>query len=258
MISFEIFVSFFCGILFVILAVGSIKLKIPRKVSIKGIGDPRVVEEYDRISRLPQFKLIRQNIVKKLKKYNIKKVITDIGCGPGYLLQNIAKELPDIKLIGVDISKEMIQRAKNNLNTIGLSGRAEFKVGSVEHLPFEDLTQDFIISTGALHHFANPNLALDEIYRVLKPDGQMLIFDLRRDVRRIFFWLLWFAQNIAFRIMGLNALRRINEPTGSMLASYTIEEIQEIMSKTNFRDWTIEGKTGWIYIWARKKPLLTQ
>ncbi|MHA2408104.1 MAG: class I SAM-dependent methyltransferase [Candidatus Ranarchaeia archaeon] len=230
-------------------------MKIPRKVSIEAIDDPRIVEEYDRISRLPQFKLIRQNIVRKLKKYNIKEAITDIGCGPGYLLLNLAKEMPDIKPIGVDVSKEMIQRAKNNFNSLGLSERVEFKVGSVDNLPFEDLTQDFIISSGALHHFPDPILAFNEIYRVLKPGGQMLIFDLRRDVRRIFFWLLWLAQNIAFRIMGLNAMKRINEPTGSMLASYTIEEIKEIMSKTNFADWTIEGKIGWVYIWGRKTSL---
>jgi ubiquinone/menaquinone biosynthesis C-methylase UbiE len=251
MISLEIIISVFCVVLFVVIMVGSIRLKIPRKISIQGIDDYNAVEAYDRVSRLPQFKLIRRRFVKKLRKYLVKGTVTDIGCGPGYLLQIIAKEFPENMLIGVDISKEMIERAKANFDSLGLGGRAEFKEGSSEYLPFEDQTQDFVVSTWALHHFPDPELVFNEIHRVLKPGGQMLILDFRRDARRIFFWFMWFAQNIALRIIGLDALRRINEPTGSLLASYTSQEIRETMLKTDFSDWKIEGKLGWIYVWGK-------
>jgi len=80
----------------------------------------------------------------------------------------------------------------------------------------------------------------------------MLILDLRRDARQMFFWLIWFAQNVAFRIIGLNALRRINEPIGSLCASYTSQEITEMMSKSDFTNWQIEAKLGWIYLYGRK------
>ena len=236
--------------------VGLMRLKIPRKVSIQGIDSPNAVEAYDRASRLPQFRLIRRNFVKKIKNSIVKGSVTDIGCGPGYLLQTLAKELPDIKLVGVDISKEMIERAKANFDLQGLGGRAEFKEGSSEHLPFEDQSQDFIVSTGALHHFADPTLAFNEIYRVLKPGGQMLMFDFRRDAQWFFFGFMRFVQNVALRIMGLNALRRVNEPTGSLLASYAKEEIREIMLKSDFSTWIVEGKIGWIYIWGRKTGML--
>lgn len=252
----EIFVLIFCVVLFVLLAVGTMRLKIPRKVSIQGIDDPNAVENYDRVSRLPQFRLIRHNIVRKLENYIVKGSVTDVGCGAGYLLQTLAKEMPEIKLVGVDVSKKMIERAKANFDSQGLSGRAEFKEGSSEHLPFEDQTQDFIVSTGALHHFADPTSAFNEIYRVLKPGGQMLMLDFRRDAQWFFFGFIRFVQNVALRIMGLNALRRINEPTGSLLASYTKEEIREIMSKSDFSTWIIEGKPSWIYIWGRKTGTL--
>ena len=236
---------------FVVLVFGSMRSKIPRKVSIQGIDDPNAVEAYDRVSRLPQFKLIRRRFAKKLKKYMTKGTITDVGCGPGYLLQIIAEEFPESRLIGVDISREMIERAKANFDSLGLGGRAEFKKGSFERLPFEDQTQDSVVSTLALHHFPDPKLAFNEIHRVLKPGGQMLVLDLRRDARRMFFWFMWFAQNVALRIIGLDALRRINEPMGSLLASYTSHEIRETMLKTDFSDWKIEGKLGWIYVWGK-------
>ena len=256
MISIEIFVLIFCVVLLMVLGVGSMRLKIPRKVSIQGIDDPNAVEAYDRASRLPQFRLIRRSFVKKLGNYLIKGSVTDVGCGPGYLLQTLAKELPNIKLVGVDVSKEMIERAKANFDSQGLGGRAEFKEGSSEHLPFKGQTQDFIVSTGALHHFADPELAFNEIYRVLKPGGQMLMLDFRRDVPWFFFGFIRFVQNVALRIMGLNALRRVNEPTGSLLASYAKEEIREIMLKSDFSTWMVEGKLGWIYIWGRKTGAL--
>ena len=252
MISIEILALIFCMLLFVIFIVSLKRLKIPRKVSIQGIDDSNAVEAYDRANRLPQFRLIRRSFVRKLKNYKVKGSITDVGCGPGYLLQTLAKELPDIKLVGVDVSKEMVERAETNFDTHRLGGIAEFKEGSSEHLPFNDQTQDFIVSTGALHHFADPTLSFNEIYRVLKPGGQMLMLDLRRDVPWFFFGFIRFVQNVALRIIGLNALRRLNEPTGSLLASYTEKEIREIMLRSDFSTWVVEVKLGWIYIWGRK------
>lgn len=249
----ELTAAALCLILLVITVVGSFRLKIPRRISFQGIEDPQAAEAYDRISRMPQFGLIRRSFVKKLKKYAVEGTIIDVGCGPGYLLQVIAKEIPKSRLIGIDISREMIERARANFNLIGYEGRIEFKQGSASDLPFDDSTQDFVVSTGSLHHWADPQSAFNEIYRVLRPGGQMLILDLRRDARRWLLWLLWFAQNIALRIIGAGALRKINEPMGSLLASYTNQEIEEMMLKTPFDDFKIEGKLGWIYIWGKKK-----
>jgi ubiquinone/menaquinone biosynthesis C-methylase UbiE len=201
---------------------------------------------------MPPFKLIRRGFVKKLKKYRPKGTIADIGCGPGYLLQAVARELPGNTLLGVDISEEMVERAKANLKSINPEKEVEFRQGSANHLPFQDATQDFIISTLSLHHWNEPLTAFNEIHRVLKPDGQMLIHDLRRDARRLFFYLIWFAQNIALRIISAEAISKINEPMGSLFASYTKKEIEEMMKKTLFGDYRVEGKFGWMYLYARK------
>ena len=84
-----------------------------------------------------------------------------------------------------------------------------------------------------------------------------MILDLRRDARRLVKWFIWFVQNvtlriIALRVIGADVLRKLNEPTGSLLASYTDKEIRDIMSKTRFKEYKIEGKLGWIYIWGKK------
>ena len=74
---------------------------------------------------------------------------------------------------------------------------------------------DTVVSTLSLHHWPDPKQALEEIHRVLKPGGQFLIFDLRRDARRFVYWLLRFAK--IFVVPA--AIRRVNEPVGSALAS---------------------------------------
>lgn len=249
----ELIVIAFGVVLFLIIVVGSFRLRIPRRVSFQGIEDPEAAEAYDRISRMPQFGFIRRSFVKKLKKFAVEGTITDVGCGPGYLLQVVAREFPSNRLIGVDISKVMVDRAKANLGSMGFGERVDFKQGAADKLPFDDGTQDFVISTLSLHHWADPKLAFNDIYRVLKPGGQVLILDLRRDARRMFFWLIWFAQHVALRIIGMGTMRRINEPTGSLLASYTSQEIREIVSNTNFSDCEFEGKLGWIYLWGKKE-----
>jgi ubiquinone/menaquinone biosynthesis C-methylase UbiE len=248
----EIVVIVLFGFLLLIIVSGFFRLNMPRKINLEGIEDPEVATAYDRISRMPQFKLIRRGFVKQLKKYNPKGTITDIGCGPGYLLQTITKELPNNALIGVDISEEMVERAKVNFKSLNPAKEVEFKQGSVDHLPFEDDTQDFVISTLSLHHWNEPQAAFNEIHRVLKPGGQMLIYDFRRDARRLFFYFMWFAKNIALRIIGAKAITKINEPMGSLLASYTKKEIEGVMKNAYFSVYRVEGKFAWIYLYAKK------
>jgi ubiquinone/menaquinone biosynthesis C-methylase UbiE len=250
----EIAVSFLLLLLILIILVsGMFRLKTSRKASLEGIEDPKAAEAYDRISRTPPFKLIRRGVVKKLKSYDVKGTIVDIGCGPGYLLQAVAKELSENFLVGVDISREMVEKAKANFESMGYGERVEFKQGSADHLPFEDGTQDFIISSLSLHHWDEPQAVFKEIYRVLKPGGQILIYDLRRDARMLFFYLIWFAQHIALRFIDAATIRKMNEPMGSLLASYTKQEAEEMMKRTPFEDYKVEGKLIWMYIYGKKR-----
>mgnify|MGYP001072125842 CR=1 FL=1 len=101
--------------------------------------------------------------------------------GLGYLVAEIAKSFPQLSIIGVDISEEMRQKATKNLFSLGLAEKVSFRQGDIQEFPFENNSLDFVVSTLSLHHWLEPKQALEEINRVLKPRGQFLIFDLRRD-----------------------------------------------------------------------------
>jgi ubiquinone/menaquinone biosynthesis C-methylase UbiE len=232
----------------IVLSVGYRRLNLPHQASFEGIEDDEVVRAYDRISRWPQFKLLRWFVVNELKSHHPKGILVDVGCGPGYLIAAIAKSLPHLSIIGVDIAEEMVQKAARNLDSLGLAEKVSFRQGDIRALPFEANSLDFLISTLSLHHWSEPKQALQEIERVLKPGGQFLIFDLRRDSRRLFYWLIRFAQTFIIP----SVMKRVNEPTGSLLASYTPVELEALLSETLFKRWQIKPGLGWLFVWGHK------
>ena len=238
--------------LIVVILTGYPRVTLNRKVSTEGIGDPAAVEAYDRLSKTPQFAYIRSIFVNELKKHDPKGIIVDVGCGPGYLMAALAREVPQAHLIGVDISEEMLTTASENLSSLGFREEAEFRKGEADSLPFENDSVDNVVSTLSLHHWSDASRAFQEIHRVMKPGGQLLLLDLRRDPRRLLYWLITFATRITPLFLGTHALRRIDEPLGSLLASYTPQELTAILSKMPFTGISLKAGFGWIFLWAQK------
>ena len=235
-------------LLVLVVLLGSQRVQIAHKASLEGIESPEAAQAYDRISKWPQFELLRRMVLTELKKYHPEGTIVDIGCGPGYLVALMAKSFPDLKIIGIDISKEMVATASDNLSSPGFGSRLEFRQGDAQNLPLEDSTVDFVVSTLSLHHWSDPKSALREIHRVLKPSGQFLIFDLRRDSRGWFYWLIHFAQ----RFVLPAPMRRINEPLNSFLSSYTPVETEDILSGAQFQKANIFSRIAFLFIWGQK------
>jgi SAM-dependent methyltransferase len=100
--------------------------------------------------------------------------ILDLGCGPGGLAVELVARLPEARIIGLDLSPSMIERAKRHESE---GGRLRFIVGDVADLPFEAETFDVVVSTLSLHHWAEPAASLAEIRRVLRPGGFALLYD---------------------------------------------------------------------------------
>lgn len=106
----------------------------------------------------------------EFEKHQNEKVL-DIGCGPGWLVTNFAKNNADI--YAVDIADIAIDITTKTLDLYDL--KAKLQVANAEELPFEDNYFDFITSSGVLHHTPDTQKAVNEAYRVLKPGGRALI-----------------------------------------------------------------------------------
>ena len=90
--------------------------------------------------------------------------ILEVGIGTGAVAEKVAENIGP--LIGIDISKEMI----SNINHPNITAM----VGDVHKLEFDNNTFDLIYMRNVVHYIDNPNLALSEIYRCLKPEGYFL------------------------------------------------------------------------------------
>lgn len=90
--------------------------------------------------------------------------ILDVGCGPGYVSAVVAER--GATPIGLDFSKEMIAIAKRMLP------RIDFREGDAQNLPFADASFDRVVANFSLLHLAEPERAMAEGARVLKPGGR--------------------------------------------------------------------------------------
>ena len=103
--------------------------------------------------------------------------VLDVGCGAG-VDSLVAAHLvgPAGRVIGVDVTAEMIAKARSNLEQLDLP-QVSFQVGEAESLPFPDNNFDLVISNGVLNLTLNKEQALEEAYRVLKPGGRFMVAD---------------------------------------------------------------------------------
>lgn len=98
--------------------------------------------------------------------------ILEIGCGVGKLwLENAHRIGPDWEIILSDFSAAMLEKTRANL--AGVPGKFQFKVLSVEDIPFAHDTFDVVIANHLLYYAADLDSALAEIHRVLRPSGKL-------------------------------------------------------------------------------------
>jgi ubiquinone/menaquinone biosynthesis C-methylase UbiE len=95
--------------------------------------------------------------------------ILEVGCGRGIALPALARVLEPIRLVGVDIDRELLGLAGARLIATGVS--AELRRADVRALPFLDCSFDLVIDFGTCYHIAWAARALAEIARVLAPGG---------------------------------------------------------------------------------------
>lgn len=160
--------------------------------------------------------------------------VLEVAPGPGYYAIELAR-LGNHKITGLDISKTFVEIARGNAAKAGV--RIDFERGNASNMPFPADTFDFIVCCAAFKNFTEPERALEEMYRVLKPGGKALIVDLRKDTPME-------TINQAVNTMNVNAVNRvITKLTFRFMLlkrAYTRSGFEQLIARTPFRDFQIQ------------------
>src|SRR5262249_15027780 len=105
-------------------------------------------------------------------------VVLDCAPGPGFFTIELAR-VGKFNITRLDISHTFCQIAAENSRNAGL--KIDFRWGSASAMPFPDQSFDFVYCSAAFKNFSEPVKALDEMYRVLRPGGEAMVADLRKD-----------------------------------------------------------------------------
>jgi len=171
---------------------------------------------------------IEATIRETMKRLHLKPGLRllDVGCGTGSLLEKVISAFPGTRAVGMDPSLEMLEMARAKC----LHG-VNFMEGWAESLPFHDNSFDVVVSCNAFHYWRQPARALDEIVRVLKPEGRLLITD-------------WCDDYFTCRICDLY-LRAFNR---AHFRTYGARECEALIATAGLRDIGVERyKISWLW-----------
>ena len=129
-------------------------------------------------------------VVKKFKEYwkiNSNNSLLDVGCAKGFMLHDFKKELPNLKICGIDISKYAIENSMDSVKDY-------LSVCNAKKLPFEDNSFDYVISINTVHNLEleECEIAIKEIQRVCKKNSFITVDAFKNDEEkeRMYKWNL--------------------------------------------------------------------
>ena len=105
-------------------------------------------------------------------EYHAGEDVLEIGTGIGSDLVEFAKN--GARVSGIDLGPDQVMLTKLNLDLRGLPYQ-EIRQGNAEELPFPDESFDFVFSFGVVHHTPDTRKAIEEIHRILRPDGTAVV-----------------------------------------------------------------------------------
>lgn len=162
----------------------------PSKEKIEGMFD-NIAKDYDSLNHIMSLsidKIWRRKAIKKIKDVGEAPRVLDVACGTGDFSIAIAKAVKKGEVIGVDISKEMLEVMRQKVLKNKLESIISQEVGDGEALRFPEGSFDRVVNAFGIRNFEDRDKGLREALRVLKSGGRLVILELSRPQNKIIRW----------------------------------------------------------------------
>ena len=201
--------------------------------------------EYDDMVQRHQRLLNRPfvHLISKAMRGRKNITVLDVGTGPGWIPIELARQHPTWTIHALDASADMLERGRMHAERAGVAERIHFHKGDALDLPFEPGRFDLAVSHFMLHHLAEPEKLFNAMQRVCKPNGQVMIKDLRRQAAWKSALLMGFSKHV-LRYSG-EQLRMYRE---SLDAALTIDEVKVALRRSNLSEARVKGFRGLDFI----------
>lgn len=201
-------------------------LNLSREPEPEVMGDAHEVEAYASAAAQAYLDSIDNTFVEQVLWLGVQRGrLLDVGTGPGGIPLKIAQRGPGLRVVGIDRSLHMIRAAKEAAAQQGLAERVSFFVGDANRLCFTDGWFDCVLSNSVLHHLEDPIAVFEELARVAKAGGVVLLRDLRRPSRLAFpLHVRWYGRYYS----GLMKKLYVN----SVRAAYTGPELAALLHRS--------------------------
>jgi len=103
--------------------------------------------------------------------------VLDVATGTGDLAFEIARQFEDAEITGLDLAENMLTVARKKSAKRGLSERVQFTIGDSENLPFDDDSFHGVTVAFGVRNFGDLSKGMNEIFRVLKPGGRLVVLE---------------------------------------------------------------------------------
>lgn len=232
----------------------------PKKEQVAEMFD-RIADRYDFMNRFLSARTDigwRKKAIRLLKK-DKPQLILDIATGTGDMALMAYKMLNPAKIVGIDISAQMLEVGRKKIEKEGLGDKIELQGGDSETINFAENTFDAVMAAFGVRNFENLEKGLTEMLRVLKPGGQLVILEFstpkRKAVRGLYNLYMgivapqvarWFRQN-------KEAYQYLNESSNAFPDR---QLLVDILNKIGYSDTRFKSLSlGICCIYTGRKPV---
>ncbi len=154
-------------------------------------------------------------------------VVLDLGSGAGVDCFLASRAVgADGRVIGVDMTAEMVSRARGNARKGGYAN-VEFRLGEIEHLPVADASVDVILSNCVINLSTDKGQVIREAYRVLKPGGRLAVSDI-----------------VALQPLPEAIREDISHYTGCVAGAALAAELERMLDEADFVSIAVQPREG--------------